>query len=413
METAQAAVRVDRLDEPANRLLMAAHQAGGEPTRALAVFERLRTALVEELGVDPAPETRAVHQALLTETSLTERTWPRRPRPRPRPSTGSRPGGPDRGGGSAHRHLGRGRRGRPALLLVVGEGGIGKTRLAAELALTVEATGGQVLTARCYAGERSLFLQPLVDALDSALAALPTARLRTLVGPRAAALTGLWPDLADELGTAVEHGTPEIEVRRAFEAVTAVLRGLAADRPTLLLLDDLHQAGLTTVELLHYLARHVAPARLLVLATLRTDEGADALDVLAEVAQRLDLGPLPDEAVTRLAEEAGQGALAATILRRTRGHPLFVVETLRGLASGRDRSARDAAGRRPGSAARHRPGRGGSPAGRCGARSVRRPGGGRHDAGPARARGGRATVPRPPAQGCSPSPSATTSSPTT
>jgi len=65
-----------------------------------------------------------------------------------------------------------------------------------------------------------------------------------------------------------------------------------------------------------------------VLATLRTGEGADALDVLADVTQRLDLGPLPDEAVTRLAEEAGQGELAATILRRTRGHPLFVVETI-------------------------------------------------------------------------------------
>ena len=96
----------------------------------------------------------------------------------------------------------------------------------------------------------------------------------------------------------------------------------------MLLLDDLHQAGLATVEMLHYLARHAAPARLLVLATLRTGEGADALDVLADVTQRLDLGPLPDEAVTRLAEEAGQGELAATILRRTRGHPLFVVETI-------------------------------------------------------------------------------------
>jgi len=328
VETAQAAVRADRLDEPANRLLMAAHQAGGEPARALAVFERLRAALVEELGVDPAPETRAVHRALLTETPLTTATAP---------STAST--GPPLPGRAAEvdrltAAWAAATAGRPTLLLIAGEGGIGKTRLAAELALTVEATGGRVLAARCYTGERSLFLQPLVDALDSALAALPAARLRTLVGSRAAALTGLWPDLVDELGTPVEHGIPEIAVRRAFEAVTAVLRGLATDQPTLLLLDDLHQAGLATVELLHYLARHAAPARLLVLATLRTDEGADALDVLADVSQRLDLGPLPDAAVIRLADEAGQGELAAAILRRTRGHPLFVVETLRGLATG-------------------------------------------------------------------------------
>ena len=334
VETAQAAVRADHLDEPAHRLLMAAHQTGGEPARALAVFERLRTALVEELGVDPAPETRAVHLALLTETPLTGTAAA------PSLTTPARaPAGPALAGRAAE--VGRlaaawaaATAGRPTLLLVAGEGGIGKTRLAAEFALTVESTGGRVLTARCYTGERSLFLQPLVDALDPALAALPTARVRTLAGPRAAALTGLWPDLVDQLGASVEHSTPEIEVRRANEAVTAVLRGLAADRPTLLLLDDLHQAGLATVELLHYLARHAAPARLLVLATLRTDEGSDALDVLADVAQRLDLGPLPDEAVTRLAQEAGQGELAAAIMHRTRGHPLFVVETLRGLAAG-------------------------------------------------------------------------------
>ena len=325
LETAQAAVRADRLDEPAHRLLMAAHQAGGELARALAVFERLRQALVEELGVDPAPETRAAHRAVLAEIPLT-----------PAVPAAAAPALAGRGVELSQLSgvWAAATSGRPALVLIAGEGGIGKTRLAGELAATVEATGGRVLAARCYTGERSLFLQPLVDALDSTLAALPAARLRTLVGPRAAALTGLWPGLADELGAPAEHGTPEIQVRRAFEAVTAVLRGLAADRPTLLLLDDLHQAGLATVELLHYLARHAAPARLLVLGTLRTHEGADALDVLADVAQRLDLGPLPEEAVTRLVEEAGQGALAATILRRTRGHPLFVVETLRGLAAG-------------------------------------------------------------------------------
>ena len=335
VESAQAAVRADRLDEPAHRLLMAALQAAGEPARALAAFERLRTALVEELGVDPAPETRAVYRALLTETSLTVVALAvRSPAAPVRASTGPALVGRTAEVGRLTTAWAAATTGRPALLLVAGEGGIGKTRLAAELARTVEATGGQVLAARCYTGERSLFLQPLVDALDSALAALPAARLRTLAGPRAGALTGLWPDLADELGAPVEHGTPEIEVRRTFEAVTAVLRGLAADRPTLLLLDDLHQAGLATVELLHYLARHAAPARLLVLVTLRTGEGADALDVLADVAERLDLGPLPDGAVTRLAQEAGRGELAATILRRTRGHPLFVVEALRGLAAG-------------------------------------------------------------------------------
>ena len=197
---------------------------------------------------------------------------------------------------------------------------------------SVKEAGGLVLQTRCYASERSLFLQPLVDAFAGALT---VARLRELAGPRASALAGLVPELADLLGPAdTERSSSEVERRRIFEAVTLVLRGSAAHRTTLLLLDDLHNAGLATVELLHYLARHAGGARLLVVATVRPEEGQHALDALAEVADRIDVGPLPADAVARLADDAGQPGMAATILRRTRGHTLFVVETLRGLAAG-------------------------------------------------------------------------------
>ena len=106
-ETAQAAIRVDRLDEPAHRLLMAAYQAGGEPTRALGVFERLRMTLLDELGVDPAPETRAVHQALLTGLSCRDAAAPLIAS-----ATSTAPvlAGRTAEVGLAHRHLGRGRR---------------------------------------------------------------------------------------------------------------------------------------------------------------------------------------------------------------------------------------------------------------------------------------------------------------
>ena len=123
-------------------------------------------------------------------------------------------------------------------------------------------------------------------------------------------------------------------MRRAFEAVAAVLRGLAALRPTLLLLDDLHNAGLATVEFLHFLARHSGRSRLLVLATLRPEEGGDALAALADVADRLEVGPLPADAVRRLAHDAGRAEQAADILRRTRGHTLFVVATLQAMLAG-------------------------------------------------------------------------------
>jgi DNA-binding SARP family transcriptional activator/tetratricopeptide (TPR) repeat protein len=311
-ELAAAAVHADRFDEAAHRLLMEAHRSAGEPARALAGYERLRADL-----------------ALLAETVPV--------RSPARPAAPAAPVLPGRAAEVAAltQAWSAATAGEGGLVLVVGEGGIGKTRLAAEVEAIALRTGGRVLGARCYASERSMFLQPLVEALGPALAALPAARLRELVGAGAAGLAGLFPDLADRLGpVATERAGHEVEVRRAFVGVAAMLRGLAAQRPTLLLLDDLHNGGLATVELLHFLARHLDRSRMLVLATVRPEEGTAALDALADVAARLDIGPLPAGAVVALAADAGQADRAQEILRRTRGHPLFVVETLRGLAAG-------------------------------------------------------------------------------
>ena len=127
-----------------------------------------------------------------------------------------------------------------------------------------------------------------------------------------------------------------MERRRAFEAVTALLRGLAARSPVLLVVDDLQYAGQSTVELLHYLGRHVPGSRLLTVATVRAENDAEIGAALAPVARRIEVGPLGPEAVRQLASEAGQAGLADTILRRTGGHTFFVVESLRALAGGDD-----------------------------------------------------------------------------
>ena len=70
------------------------------------------------------------------------------------------------------------------------------------------------------------------------------------------------------------RGSLEMERRRAFEAVRALLRGLAARNPVLLLVDDLQYAGQSTVELMHFLGREPPGARLLVLATVRAENDA-------------------------------------------------------------------------------------------------------------------------------------------
>jgi DNA-binding SARP family transcriptional activator/tetratricopeptide (TPR) repeat protein len=328
---AQAAVTADRWDEAAHRLLMSAHLAAGEPAKGLAVYAALRERLADELGVDPARETQDLQVALL-------RGQPPQPVPAP-PAIRARP---RRTLVGRHAELAalsdawtRAVAAEPTVLLVVGVAGIGKTTLADAAATAAESTGGLLLRARCYAAERSLFLQPFVDALTTTLTSMPAAGLRELAGSRACDVVSLLPQLAPVLGPPLaERGSSEMELRRAFDAVRALLATLSATRPLLLLLDDLHNAGAASVELLHYLARHLTHSRVLALATVRTEEGAATLDALTGVADRVHLGPLDADAVTALATAEGRAELAGTILRRTRGHPLFVVETLRGLRAG-------------------------------------------------------------------------------
>lgn len=328
------AVAADRFDEAAHRLLMTSYGTVGETSMALAVYERLRGALATDLGVDPAPQTRAVYLAVLRELSPTVEI--------PAPTGGVVPGPapvplPGREAEVARLRAAwsAAAAGEPAVLLIVGEAGIGKTRLAREAIAAAESTGGLVLQARCYAAERSLFLQPFVDALAGLVAMMRTDRLRDLSGARAAAFAGLLPTAGPVFGAPpAERAAPEAELRRAYEGVTAMLSGLAEQRTLLLVLDDLHNAGQATIDLLHYLARHLGTAPLLAIATIRAEEGAATVDTLTGVADRVELGPLPAAAVSRLASDAGHGHLAELIFRRTRGHTLFVTESLRALAAG-------------------------------------------------------------------------------
>jgi predicted ATPase len=190
-------------------------------------------------------------------------------------------------------------RGRPALILLAGAAGMGKTRLAAESVRLAGTTGGTVLAARCYESETSLFAQPVVEA----------------IGAHAA------HQAPGGLGSARVNGAAPAD------AIAGMLFAMAAREPVLLVVDDLQYAGRATIEVLKQTAAGTG-TRLLVVATVRPTEGAAALEALAEVATRLDVGPLPAAAVRRLATDAGRAELAGRILELTRGHPMYVAEAL-------------------------------------------------------------------------------------
>ena len=327
---ARAAAAANPLDDRAHRCLMAAHRAAGEPDRALAAYARLQAALAAELGVDPAAETQQLHVAILRGEQLQRPVRPARPVRRGATDLVGRDDELARLAAVWASAAG----GAPAVHLVVGEAGIGKTVLAEATAAAVARSGGQVLRARCHAAERSLFLQPIVDALAPDLLARPVTKVRELAGPLPGDLVALIPDLAGVLGAERPHRTAELARRQAFEALRGALARAAASRPLLLLLDDLHSAGSATLELVHHLVLRSPGVPLLVLATVRAEEGAEVVELLGGVAERTDLGPLDAAAVGLLAARAGAARLADDLVRRTRGHPLFVVESLRALRAG-------------------------------------------------------------------------------
>jgi DNA-binding SARP family transcriptional activator len=329
---AAAAMAADPLDEAAHRWYMSASAAAGEQAKALAAYALLRQRLSDELGADPALPTRELHLAILREQNrgpagpvAAGRDWRA-----PMTLTGR-----DGEIGSLRAAWGRAASGQPGLVMIVGEAGIGKTALAEFIAAEAAADGGTVLRTRCYETERSLFLQPIVEAITPVVATTPASVLRDLLGEHATAAASLLPEVAAILGPPPPwRGSVEIERRRAFEAVRAFLRGLAARNPVLLLVDDLQYAGQSTTELLHFLGRQAAGSRLLIVVTVRAENDAQIGAALAPVASRVEVGPLGADTVGQLARAAGHGELAGHILERTRGHTLFVVEVLRALASG-------------------------------------------------------------------------------
>ena len=330
---AEAATAADPLDEAAYRWYMSACASAGEPTKALVAYAALRDRLADQLGADPARETQEMHLALLRQhpSQLPSLTRP----PRPPGPTGPTMVGREAETAALREAWGRAVAADPGLVMIIGEAGIGKTALAEDLAAQAAESGATVLRTRCYEAERSLFLQPIVEALAPVVARMTAGTLRQLLGEHWPAAAALLPDVATLLGPPPSwRGSPGMERRRSFEALTALLAGLAERNPVLLVVDDLQYAGQSTVEFIHYLARQVSGSRLLAVTTVRAEHDHEIGSALAQVATRVEVGPLGPAAVGQLTREAGQGALTDSILQRTRGHTFFVLEVLRALAGG-------------------------------------------------------------------------------
>jgi tetratricopeptide (TPR) repeat protein/DNA-binding CsgD family transcriptional regulator len=229
--------------------------------------------------------------------------------------------------------------GNGRVVVLTGESGIGKTRLAQEALTRARMSPAQVIVGRCFEQYASAPFMPFVEALAAALAMAPVS-LRIDAPQRWPELMHLVPDLG-----AVESKPDGEETQlRLFHAVTAFLEKLAEEAPLVLLIEDLHWADTTSLGLLLYLGRHLRAARILLVATYRdTEVGRD--HPLEEILRELVRERLVDEVHLRRLDENGTAALISNQLGsasisqelvtlvhgRAQGNPFFTEELLKAL----------------------------------------------------------------------------------
>jgi DNA-binding SARP family transcriptional activator/tetratricopeptide (TPR) repeat protein len=319
---------------------------------ALETMRRARRLLADELGLDPGPQLRALEEALLRQDpALAPPTRPAPTTPAPRPPAAEAPSPPattpgpvlteedagtdlvgrDRALTAVRQLLPSVRQGQGAVVLVSGEPGIGKTRLAEALLAEVAAIGF-----RCGAGR--------ADEESGGPASAPWVQAVTgLVGDDGIRPPGLDQLLGHEPATSGSTDADSAAYRTA-EGLAAALRSLGAQQPVCLVLDDLHWADPDTLRVLRRLAPRVRTLPLLLVLTTREAEaeiGDDLRDTLALLARldplRLRLGGLSETDVVRLVAarhgEEVSPRVASAIRARTEGNPFYVGELVRLLVS--------------------------------------------------------------------------------
>lgn len=231
--------------------------------------------------------------------------------------------------------------GQGGAVLITGEAGIGKTRLAAELERRLRGDRALVLRTSCYALEQSDPLAPFLDLLAEGHAA---PGLSGASGSALATLAPFVPELADRFKGAVTPRSLPIPPQALAVSLVEAFAAIAEDAPLVLVVDQLHWSSPATIEFAHRLARRAASCRMLLLLEARDFGGpADTMQALrdferAEAVRAINLEPLDITDVEQLMGSiAGlpEGPTASDFTRRlterTAGIPLFVLEALKAL----------------------------------------------------------------------------------
>jgi DNA-binding SARP family transcriptional activator len=330
---AQGIIDLEPTDEAAVRIQMEAHLALGDRAAALRSYHRYAEVLERDLAVEPGEAIAAIYRHLRAGTYSRDELqsddvapvaeWPFV--------------GRDFELNQLSEAWNTAREGGAHFVLVTGEPGIGKSRLALELGRRVRAEGHVVAWARAYEAAGRLPWGPVVDLLRSDAL---RSHIDTLEVVWRAELARLLPELLEASQPRGPSRSGDLGQRhRLFDAVS---RAIVGDRPRLLIIDDLQWCDAETIELIGFVVRSRQTAPVLIVGTVRSEEIPEHHPLVGlvnalghdQAVTTVPLDPL-DEATTatlaarlRNAEQIDPER-AARLWAETEGNPLFVIETLR------------------------------------------------------------------------------------
>ncbi|MBI1877196.1 MAG: AAA family ATPase [Chloroflexi bacterium] len=343
LKTLDQALAFDPLQEDLQRLALRLHYLAGDRAGAIRRYEHFRQLLADEMGVPPMEETRALYDAIITDTINPEigpvpSLFLSQGKPRPSQTVKSLP------------FVGRETELQKLnelvvaskLVLIEGEPGIGKSRLMEQFIQT-QPKPGLILRGQAHALESSLPYHPIIEALQGVLSHpdWPTLRLRLNLSPVwQTEAARLLPELAP-----VSHnpatGSQATDEIRLWEGVSQFLLALARQLPLILALDDLHWADSSSLGLLGYLIRKAgqSAAPIFFVATARPVESRSALATLQATLlregrlERLTLHRLSSADITLLAQQLSSPTQAAPLAdwlsQSSEGNPFILVELVR------------------------------------------------------------------------------------
>src|SRR5438034_4210644 len=328
---AQRLLALDPLSEDLSRRLMRLFTLNNDRASALRVYHTCVTTLQRELGVEPDQATREAYERLMQQETPVMPARVQQPLLTATPTLIGRQREWEHLHEARHRATGGG----PHFVLVTGEAGIGKSRLAEEFLLWASQQGAVTAKTRSYAAEGQLSLAPVTDWLRSDGL---RSKLRQLDEVWLTEIARLLPELVAEqpdlphYASVTEYG----QRQRFFEALARAI--LVTPQPLLLLIDDLQWCDQETLEWLHFLLRFDPIARMLVVGCAREEElppqhplRTFLLHLRSTMrATEIALQPLDAGETAKLASQVAKRELdldeGLHLFHETGGYPLFVVE---------------------------------------------------------------------------------------